>query len=196
MDRAFIDKWVSPFYPNILHGNYTSDREVGQKREQFNANVRAALESITPEIAARLIGDAWREAITGSWLAGLKPLVKCRDLIGEVLLASRSCYQGQSHAFAMACFADDASIDYLKQYLNTYLRQIDCYYDQDWAMPALMWIDGRRGTNHAEEFLAPGGLWDYFTSGKISDDNHAWTIESCQTQFWESMEYCQRHFLS
>lgn len=196
MDRSFAQQWVSPFYLKILGGNYASGVIAGQEREMFNVNVRSALKSITPDIASRLIGDSWREAITGSWFAGLKPLVECREQIGEMLLASKFCYAGQGHAFAMACFADDASIDYLKQYLDTYLRRVDCYYDQNWAMPALMWIDQQRATSHSEEFLAPGGLWEHFTKEKVSADNDAWTIQNCKSRFWTSMEYCQKQFMS
>ncbi|MCO6044081.1 DUF6000 family protein [Aeoliella sp. ICT_H6.2] len=196
MDKAIIQQWVSPFYLNILHGNFASGIVAGDEQVQFNTNVRAALESITPKIASQLIDDGWREAITGSWFAGLKRFVECRDQIGEMLLASKFCYAGQGHAFGMACLADDASIDFLKQYLNTYLRRVDCYYDQSWAMPALMWIDQQRGTSHADEFLAPGGLWDHFTKDKISANDDAWTIERSKTHFWTNMEYCQDHFLS
>lgn len=195
MQTPFIKRWVSPFYLRILHGNYASHVVVGDEREEFNAQVHAALATITPKIASKLIRGYWREAITGSWFAGLKTYRDCHEQIGQLLLQSKTCYAGQSHAFAMACYADDASVDYLKRYLNTYLRQIDCYYDQNWAMPALMWIDHIRSTNYAAEFLVPNGLWNHFTADKISDDNDAWTIENCRAHFWATMQYCREHFI-
>ena len=195
MQTPLIERWVSPFYLRVLHGNYASRLVVGGEREQFNTNVKDALASITPDIASELIRGYWREAITGSWFAGLKTFDVCHDQIGDLLLQSKSCYAGQSHAFAMACYADDASVDYLKRYLNTYLRRLDCYYDQNWAMPALMWIDHLQSSNHADDFLAPDGLWHHFTADKISDDNDAWTIESCRNHFWDTMGYCREHFI-
>lgn len=195
MQTPFIQRWVSPFYLKILHGNYAARRVTDESREQFNSEARSALKAITPDIAATLIGGYWREAITGSWFAGLKRFEECREPIGELLLASKTCYAGQSHAFAMACFADDVSAQYLTRYLDTYLRRKECYYDQNWAMPALMWIDHVRATNHADVFLAPDGLWSYFTADKISDDNDAWTIESCKSEFWTTMQYCLEHFI-
>jgi hypothetical protein len=40
------------------------------------------------------------------------------------------------------------------------LPLVDCYYDQHWAMGALLGLDDRLGTRHADGFLAPGGLWE------------------------------------
>ncbi|MEM6366609.1 MAG: DUF6000 family protein [Planctomycetota bacterium] len=195
MQTPFIKRWVSPFYLRILHGNYASRIVVSDEPDQFNADVQSALASITPDIAFQLIRGYWREAITGSWFAGLKKFDECRDQIGDLLLESKTCYAGQSHAFAMACYADNVSAEYLTQYLNTYLRRIECYYDQNWAMPALMWIDEIRSTNHAADFLAPDGLWNYFTADKTSRDNDAWTIESCKSNFRDTMQYCGQHFI-
>lgn len=196
MQTPFIKRWVSPFYLRILHGNYASPIVVGEERTQFNTNVLQALETITPQIAAELIGGHWREAICGSWFAGLKRFPECQSQIGELLLASQACFAGQSHVFAMACYADETSVEFLKEYLKTYLQRLDCFYDQNWAMPALMWIDQQQATNHADDFLAPNGLWGHFTAGKISEDNDAWTIKSCKSHFWQVMQYCHQHFIN
>ncbi len=196
MDLIFLKRWVTPFYLRILHGNYVTRIVVDEEREQFNSEVRRALKKITPEIAAKLVGGHWREAITGSWFTGLKHYTELREQIGDLLLASKTCYAGQSHAFAMACFADDASVSYLKNYLDIYLRRPDCWYDQDWAMPALMWIDHLNSTDHASEYLVPDGLWQYFTSNKVTPGSDAWTIELCKQHFWRTMEYCRRHFMN
>ncbi len=192
----FIQRWVSPFYLRILHGNYASRIVVGEERTKFNGEVRIALAEITPEIATKLLSGYWREAITGSWLAGLKRFPECQHQIGRLLLQSKTCYAGQSHAFAMACYADDASVEFLTRYLDTYLRKTDCCYDQGWAMPALMWIDEQQRTDHAAQFLSPGGLWEQFTADKVSDNNDSWTIQVCKANFWRSMEYCCAHFMT
>ena len=185
--------WIAPFYLNILHGNYaTSVLDDGQ-RDAFNSAVHEALETVTADQLSRLIGAAWREAITGSWIAGVGGFIDCRDQIGARLLASESCFAGQAHAFAMACFADEESATFLERYLDEYLRRKDCSYDQGWAMPALMWIDQERGSTRSERYLANGGLWESFIADKLGV-NDAWTIESCRTAFWRSMSYCRQHF--
>ncbi|QDU95161.1 DUF6000 family protein [Lignipirellula cremea] len=196
-DTLFMEQWVFPFYLKILHGNYATQVIVGDELEKFHSDVHRALDAITPTITARLIRGQWREAITGSWFAGLKKYTEFQHQIGERLLASSACYAGQSHALAMASFADDTSVEYLTRYLDTYLRRPDCIYDQNWVMASLLWIDHDNSTNHSEPFLAPGGLWDQFTADKVTpDDNQAWTIDSNRKRFWRTMEYCRKHFMA
>ena len=173
---------------NILHGNYATRILNDAERATFNAAVRKALDTVTADQLASLIRSAWRESITGSWFAGIGGFIQCRDQIGARLLASETCFAGQAHAFAMACFADDASATFLEDYLDHFLRRPDCCYDQDWAMPALMWIDQETGTNRSARFLAEGGLWESFTADKTGDGD-AWTIESCRSHFWDCMDY-------
>jgi len=170
--EQFIEEWVAPFYLNILHGNYAA-----KDTRIFDLSV---IESL--------------KRITGSWFAGLKRFTSCRDLIGKRLLASEACYAGQSHAFAMACFADAESVVFLEQYLERYLRQKDCYYDQGWVMSALMWIDELNGSEHSHKFLIKGGLWDVFASDKV-DITDSWTRVACREQFWRSMSYCREHYI-
>ena len=195
LNPLLIKRWVSPFYLRILHGNYASRIVVGDERQQFNSDVHNALDKITPEITTRLIRGHWRESITGSWFAGLKRYTELCPDIGDLLVESKTCFAGQSHAFAMACFADGDSAAFLKSYLDIYLRRLDCYYDQNWAMPALMWIDHVNSSDYASEYIAPGGLWDHFTADKVTPDNDAWTIESCKQDFWRTMEYCRENFM-
>lgn len=53
---------------------------------------------------------------------------------------------------------DDAAI--LSDYLDKYLPRIDCFYDQHWAIGALLHLDSRLGASRASRFLDPEGLWD------------------------------------
>ncbi len=69
-------------------------------------------------------------------------------------------------AIASRCFASEKSATYLIDYLEIYLPQTNLYYDQQWAMPALVWIDEQRGTHYSQRFLAPGGLWEQYSAGK------------------------------
>jgi hypothetical protein len=89
MLSPFLKRWVLPCYLQILHGNHASRIVVGEEREQFNRDVRAALSDITPKIASKLIAGHWREAITGSWFAGIKRFPECHSQIGTLQAAYR-----------------------------------------------------------------------------------------------------------
>ena len=188
-----IDRWVRPFYLNILHANYVFQAPGSLDQQEFVANAQRALCDFTPAIGLRLINNGWREAITGSWLAGLRRLPECQSAIGEALLASRYCYAGQSHAFAMACYANAMSVDYLTRYLQIYLPRFDCYFDQNWAMAALLWIDEQHDSHHAATYLTDDGLWLQFVADK---DVEVWSLTEFKLRFWIIMDFCNQHFAS
>ncbi len=190
MNEIDCDRWVAPFYLSILHGNYATTILNDAEREQFHADVRLALAEITPEIAQQLILGGWREAIVGSWFAGLKKLPSCWKTIEACLLEHKYDLSQQSHAFALACYGDEASADALVRHLSRTPREFDSYNDLGWAIPALMWIDTERGNHHAEPFITPGGLWHSFF---FSSDSSS-TLEYCKDYFWDKMHYCRTHF--
>jgi hypothetical protein len=188
----FILEWVKPYYMQILRGNFVHTE--GPKREDFQQRVKHALSTIDAPVIERLLtADGWREQITGSWFCGLKGWKHFEDQIGEALIASEVAFAGQGFCFALACFSDDKSARYLMQYLDTYLPQTDRYYDQSWAMPALMWIDAQRATEYSVRYLVAGGLWETFTANKIASSD-AWKLDVCKRHFWEVMEYCCTYF--
>ncbi len=159
----------------------------------FLYEVKIALDEITEDVVARLLSVRnWRDKLTGSWFCGLKKWDQFAEQIGVEFLASKACYAGQGYAFAFACFADEVSVRYLTEYLDHYLALPDCYYDQDWAMTALMWIDAQRATSHAQKYLVSGGLWDNFTVNKKS----GWDLQAQKDEFWQMMAYCQTRLLS
>lgn len=188
MNPAFVRKWVAPFYLRILHGNYCRLLDTAEQ-DQFIIDVRNALPKLRPKTLTKLIDGHWRYAITGSWFAGVLNAQDHQNQIGKHLLASKTCYAGQAHAFALACFGNEISQGYLKQYLNQYLKKPDCFYDQHWAMPALIWIDTKNGTHEADIFLKPGGLWDEWTKNKESFE-----IRKHISNFRLCMEFVQQHF--
>jgi hypothetical protein len=195
--EEFLAKWVSPYYLYILHANYFRQLS-GEKQVIFNQQVMAALRELDEVVMSKLIVPfdnpnvpGWREHLTGSWFCGLKRWHQFGPTIGKLLLASEVCYAGQGYCFALACFANDESVAYLTAYLDFYLPRLDLDYDQQWAMPALMWIDEQRGTNCASRFLVPGGLWEQYTANRAAP---YWEIETCKRAFWGAMNYCQEHF--
>ena len=190
----FKKKWVVPFYRDVLNGNYATDVLEPHEQAAFVTRVRAQREKVTPKVLERLLAGQWREAIVGSWFAGLCYVVELREQVGELLLASKTTFAGQGHTFALACFADEQSADFLVRYLDTYLRKLDCFYDQGWAMPALIWVDEQLDTSHAEQFLVPGGLWETFVKDAAAMTD-AWTLDQCKARFWRCMLFCKQHSL-
>jgi hypothetical protein len=191
---GFISKWVNPYYLNILHANYTG-LLTQEDREVFNQNVLLALTELDEPIITELLARYWREQLTGSWFCGLKKWQHFGPQIGELLLASKTCYAGQGYSFALACFANDNSVEYLTRYLDKYLPQIDLYYDQHWAMPALMWVDEQLGTTHSYRFLVQDGLWERFVADKVKIVE-SWQLDVCKENFFRAMRYCQANFMT
>ena len=53
----------------------------------------------------------------------------------------------------------------LAQYLQRYLPQTQLRYDQQWAFGALLHIDEKLGTGHAQQFTGDDGLWHRWATG-------------------------------
>ncbi len=178
MDK-FTARWVAPFYMRCLK----TGLEGCDPR-----TVDAACGKIDGKIVDRLLSAAgWRERLVGSWFCGLKGWNQYGSAIGEALLASELVFAGKGYCFALACFADETSVKCLTQYLDAYLAQREKLYDQNWAMPALMWIDQQNGTAFAAPYIAPGGLWESFSAGK----NEAWQLEPAREKFWRLMHHAR-----
>ena len=190
----FTAKWVKPYYLAILHANYVNFISE-EEREVFNQDAVFALAEIDDSVVADLLNRHWREQLTGSWFCGVKGWKRFGPQLGELLVASKSCFAGQGYCFALASFANENSAMYLVKYLDKYLPQLDFYYDQGWAMAALMWVDNKLETAHSRRFLEPNGLWERFVADKIRVSG-TWQIETNQRELWNAMEYCQAHFMS
>jgi len=117
---------------------------------------------------ARRIDDAelgtllefeWRARLTAAWLIGLDRRTQFRETLRDLLLDSELTYAGQGYCFALTRFAQPDDADILTTYLDRYLPRTDCHYDQDWAIGALLHLDQKLGTDHAQRFLTPEGLW-------------------------------------
>jgi len=152
--------FVAPLYLQVLHGNCLHLR--GEAREQFVERAVNRLGIMSDDVVGYLLSRAWREAIVGSFYAGVLRSSSHLDMIGRLLVKSPYVYAGQGHCFALARIADAKAAGYLVQYLETWLVRPDCRYQQDWALVALQCVDEARGTNESAVFLKPGGLWETF----------------------------------
>ncbi|MEV6595754.1 DUF6000 family protein [Actinoplanes sp. NPDC051346] len=160
-------------YLDLLNGNFI-DRPDGGSAEFISALKQDAEQVSDAELTFLLqIGGfpEWRGRLTAAWLVGLGQRTQFRDSIGELLLESRVCFSGQGYCVALAAFGTQRDAELLIGYLDHYLPQVDLRYDQHWALGALMQLDTRLGTRHADRYLAPDGLWDTwnkrYPSGQI-----------------------------
>jgi Family of unknown function (DUF6000) len=138
-DSEVVRRWVTPHHLLVLGANYlqaSTDEQV-----LFNHWVATTLPALEQGVVQRLLQGYWREQLVGSWLCGLKGWHQFGPAIGDLLVASKMGFAGQGYCFALACFATEAGAAHLTQYLAKYLPRPDLAYDQEWAMPALLWID-------------------------------------------------------
>lgn len=161
---AVVDRYVTPGrrYLKLLHGNVlhmTNHTE----RVGFEHALAADARQITDDDLKQLLAYEWRAQLTAAWLAGFARRHSHRDRIGELLLASQLCYAGQGFCFALARFGTRQDAQLLVDYLDRYLPRLDLFYDQPWAMGALLHLDARLGTDHANRFLGQGGAWQRWT---------------------------------
>lgn len=148
-------------YLDLLHGNFT--KLSGHERSRFLRDLGRDARQITDGELEFLLYPGehadWRERLTAAWLIGTSRRVQFRESLGRLLLDSELTYAGQGYCFALARFAEAEDADVLTAYLDHYLPRTDYHYDQHWAIGALLHIDHRLGTDHAERFLETDGLW-------------------------------------
>jgi hypothetical protein len=145
-------------YLKLLHGNALD--MTGTDRTEFEAAMGRDARQITDRELSTLLDSEWRSRLTAAWLIGLDRRMHFRDRLGEMLLDSELVYAGQGYCLALARFETSADADILCAYLDKYLPQLDRNYDQRWAIGALLHLGERLGSNRADRFLAPGGLWE------------------------------------
>lgn len=178
------NRYVRPLYLKLLHGNFLSLQ--GDDKKDFINLANDALQLLDEKIIQELLSSGWREQLVASWLSGLKRYRQFSDVIGELLAASKNAYAGQGFAFALACFSDNKSAQWVENYLQIYLPQMTLFYDQYWAMAALMWIDRGAKTNRADQFAS---LWEAYEQGKDVKLDDFWN------RFVAIMSFCMESFL-
>lgn len=132
----------------------------GTERAELGLGLGRDARQITDRELSTLLDSEWRSRITAAWLIGLDRRTQFRARLGELLLGSELVYAGQGYCLALARFGTAADAAILSSYLDKYLPKTDCFYDQHWAIGALLYLDSRLGSSRASRFLEPGGLWD------------------------------------
>ncbi|MET9063476.1 DUF6000 family protein [Streptosporangium sandarakinum] len=148
-------------YLDLLHGNFLNLPD-GKRAEFLQALGRDARQVTDAELEVMLApGEfaGWRERLTAAWLIGLDRRTRFRDVLASLLLESDLVYASQGYGFALTRFGQPQDADILTAYLERYLPQRDCHYDQDWVLGGLLHLDEALDTDRAGRFLMPGGLW-------------------------------------
>lgn len=153
LSQDFIDTWVVPYYMNI-----------GLIDDNWTEQLLGVRDQITKEIVTKLLGDFdWRTRQTGAFFASIKNYTDLTDIIGIHLLKSEVCYAGQVYAYTFASFNTDTSIKYLNEYLTYYLSEPDLWFDQQYAMEALTYLDTVNKTDLASKHM---DKWSSFLKNK------------------------------
>lgn len=155
--EEFIERWIQPFYLSCA---------------SHPAQLEVPLRQIFPRLDESLIRTLltyynWRPRIVGGFFATLGGFVELTDHVGRLLLRSDVCYAGVTYCFALARFNTPAAVQYLRTYLDYYLRRPDLWFDQSVAFQALQFLDEANQTDHAS-LLAP--LWRDFVANKPNWD--------------------------
>lgn len=168
LTEEFDAKWVMDFYRVSL---------ARLDEQTFGAYAQAAQE-ITPDIVSQLLGDFnWRLRIVGAYFAAIKGYEEFTDIMGVHLLQSEVCYAGYGYALAFAVFGSERAQDYLKAYLEYYLKRPELWYDQADALAALHLMDSAE----AATYLAS---WQSFIVDKPNhrlEDTIDWMRKSRET---------------
>ncbi|MCX5216019.1 DUF6000 family protein [Kitasatospora sp. NBC_00240] len=129
-------------------------------RDHLLASLRRDAAQVSDgELTGLLAQPDWRPRLTAAWMIAADRRETFRDRLGELLLPSQMCFAGQGYCLALARLGTPADAQHLSLYLERYLRRRDLYYDQHWAIGALLHIDKVAGSHLADPFIAPAGLW-------------------------------------
>ncbi|MFJ8437168.1 DUF6000 family protein [Kitasatospora sp. NPDC094019] len=165
--QALVRRYVTPDRRYLRLGGHLL-KLTGAERALFSHELAGAAAEITPRELTVLLEGGWRERKTAAWLIAVAGRTAFRNRLGELLLASEGPYAGAAYCVALANFGTTADAELLSAYLDRYLRRPDLYYDQAFALGALLYLDAQLGADHSGRFLTPGGLWQQWTEGPPS----------------------------
>ncbi len=168
LSKEFILKWVTPFYSS------------GLQNDSFATDYHEVRNELTVEITLELLSEFnWRPRIVGAYFAAIERYDSLEDIIGKLLLRSDVCFAGTGYCLALATFGSEESIQFLRQYLDYYLRMDDLWFDQGDAMAAIAYLDRQKGTDVISDLMP---LWTKFVKNK-----NEWNLDSYIQSLDESM---------
>lgn len=112
--------------------------------------------------SAQLLLDTrdWRGRGTVAIMIGVRQWDGFVEQIVRQLVASELVFAGQGYSVGLALIANDESALGLVSYLRHRLPEHDAFYNQHWAMAALLEVDRAQGSNYADQFMGEEGPWE------------------------------------
>ena len=164
--KAAAKTFVTPFYLEMLHGNIL--RRPAAEQSTFVRELHAAAERLDEETAARFLElPEWRGRMAVSWMIGIRGWNVFVPQIGDLMRRSELVYAGQGFAVGLGLVYSDEAAKQLHGYLDRWLPEVGCFYDQHWAMSALLEVDHRQGSSHAERHREQWDVWASY-DGRVS----------------------------
>ncbi len=120
------------------------------------------------EPTARLLLETreWRSRMTVSWMIGIRQWDGFVEQIVEQFVDSELVYAGRGYSVALALLASDESALGLTSYLERWLPEHGAFYDQHWAMAALLEVDRVGGATDSDQFTKTGGPWESWVAAQ------------------------------
>lgn len=165
--RFVVGDTEFPRYMSLLGGGFV--RLPAEERAEFLRHLGRDARQITDTGLDFLLQPNWRPRLVAGWMIGMDRRAQFRERLGELLLASELTYACEGYCIALAMLGTSEDAALLVAYLDHYLRKRECRYDQDWALGALLHLDDGLGSNHAADFLRPGGLWEYWADERSGE---------------------------
>jgi hypothetical protein len=151
LDLALRDAFVRPLYLSLLHASFLHKEE----SSDLAARISEAARTISDDQIGRLLGEPdWRGRLCAGWFVGLTKRHRFVQPIADLLMASTQTYAGQGYCVALGLLGTDECARHLHAYLRKYLPLNGRFYDQSWAIGALVRIERHLPV----EFLEPA-LW-------------------------------------
>lgn len=168
LTKEFFIKWVAPFY-------MTNPGE-----DVFREHYSKLHAEISADITQQMLTEFnWRSRIVGGYFAAIKEYRNFEAQIGNLLLRSDVCYAASGYCIALAAFNSEISLQYLKRYLDYYLKQKEFWFDQSDCMAAVAFLDKKNGTTVMQDYVPS---WQDFVKNKPN-----WSLESSIQRFAASM---------
>lgn len=170
LPQDIINTWVRPFYLTDLVAEL----------DAFCNALLPLIPRLTSDIVRQLLGDMnWRPRLVAAQFLAILRMHEFDDHIGRLLVRSDVCDAGSGYCLALATFNTALSRDYLRQYLDYYLRKSDLWFDQGDVLAALVYLDRLNGTEEAKHFSS---LWQSFIADKPN-----WSLKRSEELFGARM---------
>lgn len=156
----FIKKWAVPYYMEIA-SYYDSS---------WIKKIKEIKPAITKDVCLNLLGDFnWRTRLVGAYFAAVKDYKALIDIIGVHLLKSEVCCVGHIYALVLTFFNDEQCIGYLNKYLDYYLTKPLLYFDQQFVLEAVLYLDKK---NRTDSFSQHFDNWKELTADRKRQEEY------------------------